>query len=140
MKEETTVNASTSLTFSCYVRLKDNEQILIDIEEYGLQMVNGNLSHIPTGVIKKVRLEELNYQSSFNMSGVALYALQVRGFKKDGGLRFRSEMAYRLDQKTIDQIPDEYHNYARGVFAERMIQLQKELTTMTNKGVQIGTI
>lgn len=130
-QEETKVNASNSLSFYCYVTLKDSEQILIDIEERN--WTNG--SYQGTGVFKKVRLEELSYNST---NTVSLYSLEVRGFRKDKGLRYRTEMVYNLDQKTIDQIPDEYHNYAREAFAKKMIELQEELTTMTNGGIQIG--
>lgn len=134
-QEQTNVNARSHLSFNCTTKLKDSEQILIDIEER--EWTNG--SYQGTGVFKKVRLEELTYNSSRNDNNtVSLYSLEVRGFKKDKGLRYRTEMVYNLDQKTIDQIPDEYHNYAREAFAKEMIELKEELTTMTNGGVQIG--
>lgn len=134
LQSETKVNTGRSLSFYCYVALKDSEQILIDIEER--EWVNS--SYKSTGKTRRVRLEQLSYQSRSNDGIATLYSLQVRGFRKDGGLRFRSDMVYHLDQKTIDQIPDEYHNYAREAFAKTVIQLQEELTTMTNGGLQIG--
>ena len=133
-QEETKVNANSYLSFSCNTKLKDSEQILIDIEER--QWTNG--SYQGTGVFKKVRLEELTYNSARSDNNtVSIYSLEVRGFRKDKGLRYRTEVVYNLDQKTIDQIPDEYHNYAREAFAKEMIELQQQLTTMTNEGLKI---
>lgn len=131
---ETKINGSGNLSFYCYVTLKDSEQIIIDIEEQA--WVGG--SYQKTGVIKKVRLEQLSYQSSGNNDIVVLHSLEVRGFRKDKGLRYRTDMVYHLEQKTIDQIPDEYHNYAREKFAKEVSELQDRLTTMTNGGIQIG--
>jgi len=132
---ETKVNANGNLSFYCRVTLKDSEQILIDIEER--EWTNG--SYQGTGVFKKVRLEELTYQSHrTNEPTVSLNSLEVRGFRKDKGLRYRTEMVYNLDQKVIDQIPDHYHNYAREAFAKEVVELQQELTTMINEGVKIG--
>jgi hypothetical protein len=134
LQEKTNVRTSTHLSFNCNVKLKDSEQMFIDIEEK--EWVNG--SYQSTGATRKVRLEELSYQSRYDDNVVSLYSLEVRGFKKDKGLRYKSEMIYHLDQKVIDQIPDEYHNYAREAFVKEMLQLQEELTTMTNGGVKIG--
>lgn len=135
IQKETKVSAYGNLSFYCTVTLKDSEQILIDVEER--QWTSG--SYQGTGVIKKVRLEQLSYQSARSDSPVvSLNSLEVRGFRKDKGLRYRTEMVYNLEQKVIDQIPDHYHNYAREAFAKEVIQLQEELTTMTNEGVKIG--
>jgi hypothetical protein len=133
LQKETKVNANGNLSFYCTVKLEDSKQILIDIEE---KEWRGG-SYQGTGVIKKVRLEQLTYQSRSNNDIVSLYSLEVRGFRKDKGLRYRTEIAYHLDQKVIDQIPDEYHNYAREAFAKEVLQLQQQLTTMTNEGVKI---
>jgi len=138
IQKETQVNTSSNLSFYSYVILKDSEQILIDLEEEEYKTVNGHYTKVKTGVIKKVRLEKISYQSGRSDSTVNLYSLEVRGFRKDKGLRFRTDMVYSPDQKVIDQIPDEYHNYAREAFAKEIIQLQEELTTMTNGGIQIG--
>jgi hypothetical protein len=134
VQKETKVNGNGNLSFYCYVTLKDSEQIIIDIEE---QAWRGG-SYQKTGVIKKVRLEQLSYQSKNDNDIVTLHALEVRGFRKDKGLRYRTEMVYHLDQKVIDQIPDEYHNYAKEKFAKEVSELQNRLTTMTNGGIQIG--
>lgn len=139
IKEETKVNTNSNLSFHCYVTLKDSEQIIIDIEEKDYQTVNGNYTLVKTGVVKKVRLEELIYQSDYADGIVKLSAIEVRGFKKDMGLRYRSDRYFSVDQEVIDQIPDEYHNYAREAFAKEVIELQQRLTKMTNKGVKIGS-
>jgi hypothetical protein len=135
VKEDTKVNANGNLSFYCYVTLKDSEQILLDVEER--EWTNG--SYKGTGVFKKVRLEELCYQSGGKDDIVSIYSLEVRGFRKDKGLRYRTERVYHLDQKTIEQIPDHYHNYAREAFAKKVIELQQQLTTMTNEGIKIET-
>jgi len=137
LQTETKVNAGSNLSFYCYVTLKDSEQILIDLEETEWTRVNGNFTQVSTGVLKKVRLEGLNYQAN-NDDEVVLYSLGVRGFKKDGGLRFRDEVTYYLTQKTIEQIPDSYHEYARKAFTEQMWELTGQLNHMMNKGVKIG--
>ena len=134
VREDTKVNASSNLSFYCYVTLKDSEQILIDIDEK--QWVNG--SYQSTGVIKKVRLEQISYQSGHSDNTVNLYSLEVRGFRKDKGLRFRTDRVYSPDQKVIDQIPYQYHNYAVEAFNKEMKELQDQLTHMTNQGVKIG--
>lgn len=133
MREETKVSAGRNLSFYCHIVLKDSEQILIDIEER--EWVNG--SYKSTGNTRRVRLEQLSYQSRSNDGIASLYSLEVRGFKKDKGLRFRSDMVHHFTKEVIDQIPDEYHNYAREAFAKEVIKLQEELTTMTNGGIQI---
>ena len=135
IQTETDVNVSSNLSFYCYVTLQDSEQIIIDIEE--TEWKNG--SYQPTGVIKKFRLEKLTYQnySLKNHSWVNLHSIEVRGFRKDKGLRYRTEYFHNLSQLVIDQIPDKYHNYAREGFAKEVVELQEQLTTMTNEGVRI---
>lgn len=135
VKENTNVNANGNLSFYCYVTLKDSEQILIDVEVK--EWTNGRCQG--TGVFKKFRLENLCYQSSGrnNDETVSLHSLEVRGFRKDKGLRYRTERLFRLDKEMIDQIPDHYHNYAREAFVKEAVKLQQQLTTMTNEGVKI---
>lgn len=133
VQHETKVNTSGHLSFYCYVTLKDNEQMLIDIEETEW---NGN-SWVGTGVSKKFRLEKITYQnySRTSYDWVNLYSIEVRGFRKDKGLRYRTDTFHSPSQLVIDQIPDHYHNYAREAFAKEVITLQERLTHMTNKGV-----
>jgi len=133
VQNETKVNVSGNLTFYCYVTLKDSEQIIIDIE--GTEWRNG--SYQSTGVIKKFRLEKITYQnySRTDHDLVNLYSIEVRGFRKDKGLRYRTDTFHSPSQLVIDQIPDHYHNYAREAFVKEVVTLQERLTTMTNKGV-----
>ena len=135
VQNETKVNTSGHLSFYCYVTLKDNEQMLIDIEETEW---NGN-SWVKTGVAKKFRLEKITYQnySRTDYNTVNLYSIEVRGFRKDKGLRYRTDQFHNIEQKMIDQIPDHYHNYAREAFAKEAIALQERLTLMTNEGVKV---
>jgi hypothetical protein len=117
------------------VTLKDSEQIIIDIPEK--EWTGG--TYKSTGVIKKVRLEQICYQSGYGDNPqVYLYSIEFRGFRKDKGLRYRTERLHSPDQEVIDQIPDEYHTYARVAFVKKVAELQEELTTMTNGGIQIG--
>jgi hypothetical protein len=138
---ETAVNENGSLGFYCSVALSDKEQIIIAVEETEGQWVNGNYTMVKTGEVNKYRLESLYYGKSYEQgdNGIYLSSLTIRGFRKDGHLRFRSETLYtaRLTKEVIEQIPDEYHNYAREAFAKSMVELQEELINMTNKGVQI---
>lgn len=137
IQKETDVNVSSNLSFYCYVTLQDSEQIIIDIEE--TEWRNG--SYQSTGVIKKFRLEKLTYQnySLKNHSWVNLHSIEVRGFRKDKGLRYRTEYFHSLSQLVIDQIPDKYHDYAREAFAKEVVELEEQLTSMTNEGVRIET-
>jgi hypothetical protein len=135
IQKETIVNTNSNLSFYCTVTLKDSEQILLDIEER--EWSNGNYQG--TGVIKKFRLEKITYQnySRTDYNTVNLYSIEVRGFRKDKGLRYRTDQFHNIEQKMIDQIPDHYHNYAREAFAKEAIALQERLTLMTNEGVKV---
>jgi hypothetical protein len=140
VKDKTEVNVSSNLSFYCYTTLNDKEQIIIEIEETEYKMIQNNYTRVSTGVIKKVRLEKIVYQRSRGDNHeVGLYSIEVRGFRKDKGLRYRTDTLYNPTQQVIDQIPDEYHNYAREAFVTEMKQLQEELTFITNEGVKIGT-
>jgi hypothetical protein len=136
---ETKVNLSSNLSVNCYVTLADTEQIIISIEETEGVWSNTTYTLKKTGVISKYRLERLVYQTGYgNHEGeVSLHAIQVRGFKKDGGLRYRDTQFYNLDKETLDQIPDKYHNYAREAFAKEVVKLQTRLTNLINKGVKV---
>ena len=64
----------------------------------------------------------------------------MRGFRKDGGLKFRDTSFYGqapVMNKVMPQIPDSYHDYAREAWAKEAIELQKKLTNMTAIGVQV---
>lgn len=136
---ETAVNKNGSLGFYCSTTLSDNEQLILSVEEMEGKWVNNEYTMVKTGEINKYRLESLYYGRGYTSgdNGVHLSSLTVRGFRKDGHLRYRSQTLHRLTKEVIEQIPDSYHNYAREEFAKSMIELQEELIAMTNKGVQI---
>ena len=135
--KETKSEGSTHLAFYCHTTLSDSQQIIIEIEGQDW----GSNGYKKNGVFSSYRLEKLNYQVGYakDNEGVKLYSIVVRGFRKDKGLKFRETQVYNLDQSVLDQIPDEYHDYARNEFAKGMAELQEELTDLTNKGLQIGT-
>ena len=139
---ETKVNVSNTLSFYCYTTLSDTEQIILEIEETDYKTVNGQYTQVPTGVVNKYRLESLIYTgySDGGTEGIHLDRIIVRGFRKDGGLKFRDTSFYGqapVMNKVMPQIPDSYHDYARQAWAEQAIELQKKLTNMTTIGVQV---
>jgi len=129
------VRAGGSLSFSCDVSLSEAEQIIISVEEAEYDWATQTSTK--TGVIKKYRLETISYRSGYSTDNeaVAISNVEVRGFKKDGGLRYRTEHLYRVTNDITEQIPDSYHDYARKEFAKSMVELQDRLTQMTNNGV-----
>ena len=140
-RPQTKVNAYYGVNFSCLIKLSDTEQIIVDVPE---MTYDYNASkYVKTGGIKKYRLEELSYGIGYGEEHqVKLEHIRVRGFRKDGGLRYRQETLWHLTdealKEVIAQIPDEYHNYAREEFAYKMVELQENLTKLTNNGVKIG--
>ena len=139
---ETKVQASNNLSFYCYTTLSDTEQIILEIEETEYKTVNGQYTQVPTGVVNKYRLEVLIYTgySDGMKDGIHLDRIVVRGFRKDGGLKFRETSFYGqapVMNKVMPQIPDSYHDYARQAWAKEAIELQKKLTNMTTIGVKV---
>lgn len=135
----TDTNMSSGISINCYVTLSDTEQMIISVEEKEGSWSNGNYVIAKTGVINKYRLEQLIYHTGFGdtRQGFNLESVKVRGFRKDGGIKFRDTCLYGLDKEVIDQIPDHYHNYAREAFAKEVVEMQTELTNIINKGVVI---
>jgi hypothetical protein len=141
INKETKVEGNGTLAFYCSTQLSDEEQIIIEVEEYEYQDINGSYKRVKTGAIHKYRLESLYYnRGHYGERGVELASLTIRGFRKDKHLRYRTEMLYGIDltKEVLDQIPDKYHNYARELFVKEMALLQDELTKLTNKGVKSG--
>ena len=143
---KTTVNTTSNISFYCYVRLSETEQIIVEKEIVNGNWVNGFFVSQPTGVMEKFRLEQLIYVGygeggNANQKGVYLERIVLRGFRKDGAIKYRDITFFcnspALD-KVLPQIPDQYHDYARKAFAEQSIKLQKELSTLINEGVKIG--
>lgn len=141
-RPQTKANTHSGISFSCDVKLSDSQQIIIDVPEVEWDYTINKYKK--TGVIKKYRLEEIQYGIKWgddNREQVILDGIKVRGFRKDGGLRFRDETLYYLTDELLKevmaQIPDDYHNYAREEFAKTMADLQQLLTAITNNGVKI---
>jgi hypothetical protein len=143
---ETKLQTSSSLNFYCYVTLSETEQIILNVEETEWKTINNKYTQVPTGEIKKYRLETLIYAGygdggrNNKGTGVFLDRIVVRGFRKDGGLKFRDTSLYGqapIMDKILPQIPDSYHDYARQEFAKEAIKLQEQLTILTNMGVTV---
>jgi len=127
-----TVNSNASFGFSCHVKLSDSEKILVDIttssyDDTQRKYIDHN---------EKAQLEELHYHTWGG--AVTLSSMVVRGFRKDGALRFRTTYVSQRDTaKVLKQIPAHYHNYAKEAFKKDMAKLQTELTKTINKGIQL---
>lgn len=141
-RPHTKIDTDSRISFSCDVELSDTQQIIIDVPEVEWDYTINKYKR--TGGIKKYRLEEIQYGIAWgedNKEQVILDNIKVRGFRKDGGLRFRDETLWHLTddmrKEVMAQIPDEYHDYAREEFASEMAKLQQLLTTITNNGVKI---
>ena len=140
IQTEAIMDTSSQIRFSCYVKLPEHEQIILDVEETDFQLINDQWQRVTTGVVKEYRLEELQYGMGWEEHNqVQLNHIKVRGFRKDGGLRHRDQYLNNVDltDSLMAQIPDSFHDYARQAFAEQVIELQKNLTELNNNGVKI---
>lgn len=127
-----TVSANASYGFSCYVKLSDTEKILVDVvtQEYDYT------SNQYVDKQEKMQLEELHYNTWDKT--VTLNSIVVRGFRKDGALRFRSSyVSQRNTASVIKQIPKHYHDYAKEAFKTEMLKLKTELELTIRAGVKI---
>jgi hypothetical protein len=147
---ETELNTSSNLSFFCYVTLSEKEQIILEREKIDGDWVNGVFVGTNTGIMEKFRLEQLHYsgygdgllnRATHSVdSGVYLDRITVRGFRKDGGLKFRDTQLYGASPavaEMLPQIPDHYHDYARQEFAKEAIKLQTQLKELIKAGVII---
>jgi len=147
---ETKLDTSSNLSFFCYVTLSEKEQIILEKEKIDGDWVNGVFVGTNTGIMEKFRLERLMYSgygdgmvkrvTNSVHSGVYLDRITVRGFRKDGGLKFRDMELYGASpavEKLLPQIPDHYHDYARQEFAKEAIKLQTQLKELIKAGVII---
>lgn len=126
------VSANASFGFSCYVKLSDTEKILVDVTTPTYD--NSTLKYVDKQ--EKVQLEELHYHNEHG--SVILSSMVVRGFRKDGALRFRSNyLAHKNTPSVIKQIPPHYHDYAKEAFKKEMLRLKTELELTIRAGVKI---
>ena len=135
---EATVNAQSSFGFSCYVQLAETERIFI---EMGQMVYDQNLrKYVLSADKEKYQLEELQYHLGYGdeANTATFHNAVVRGFRKDGALRYRTTyIPHHAIQEVLKQIPDQYHDYARQAFDEKMAELQKKLDTTIKNGVVI---
>lgn len=137
---EAKVNAQSNFVFSCYVELAEAEQILIEVAE---MVYDHNVNNWVSAPIKaKYRLERLDYRACRDYDGDDSLAKFdggiIRGFRKDGALRYRETYIPRQQfADVLAQIPDHYHDYAREQFAIHMARLQDQINDTTKNGLQI---
>ncbi len=122
------------LSMWCSVTLSDLDQIIIEVkeEEYDYSQHKFVLKGL-----KKVRLEEMSYDLSKDNTEFRLEAITVRGFRKDGGLRARTESFYEITAGIISQIPDHYHDKAREYFFEATQELSKNLQKVIDNDLKV---
>jgi hypothetical protein len=122
------------LTMACAVTLSDLDQIIIEVEdkEYDYSQRNYVLKGL-----KKVRLEELHYDLSQEQNEFRLDTLTVRGFRKDKGLRARTEHVGEITAGIISQIPDHYHDRAKDFFFEASQTLLKKINQTIDNDLKI---
>jgi hypothetical protein len=119
---------------ACAVTLSDLDQIIIEVEdkEYDYSQRNYVLKGL-----KKVRLEELHYDLSQEQNEFRLDTLTVRGFRKDKGLRARTEHVGEITAGIISQIPDHYHDRAKDFFFEASQTLLKKINQTIDNDLKI---
>jgi uncharacterized Fe-S cluster-containing radical SAM superfamily protein len=132
------VNARGSYGFNCNTQLADTERILIEITDQVYDHQLNQWVNSPEKV--KYQLEELQYRIGYgdNNNEVVFNNAIIRGFRKDGALRYRaSYLPHNAHAEALAQIPDHYHDYARKAFQDEMAKLQNELAITISKGVVI---
>ena len=122
------------VTMSCVVTLSDLDQIIIEVEDREYDYSQGK--YVLKG-LKKVRLEELHYDLSQEQTEFRLESLNVRGFRKDKGLRARVENVWEITAGVISQIPDHYHDRARDFFFEASQELLKKVNQTIDNDLKV---
>ena len=131
---ETKVSGNTYFSFTCYVDLADTEKILIELSDMEYDQSKGNW--VLSSTKQKYQLEQLCYTNEGNE--VKFYGATIRGFRKDGALKFRSTYLPSYNkQEAIQQIPMHYHDYAIKKFNDEMNELLNDVTTTIKNGVTI---
>jgi hypothetical protein len=127
--ETTLRNNYERLDFS--VDLPDLNQIVILANEgkYVWDSVTGNWTVSKDK--KKFRLIGFDYQ--LDEGSIVLHAIRGNFFTKANRVGSRDSYVHRFDKETLDQIPDELHDYARQHFT-------KELTPMLQKVIDTGLV
>ncbi len=118
----------------CQTTLSDLDQIIIEVEDKEYDYAKGQ--YVVKG-LKKVRLEEMSYDLNRNESEFRLENLTVRGFRKDGGLRARTELVHEITAGIITQIPDHYHDRAKEYFFEATQSLKNKITQIIDNDLKV---
>jgi hypothetical protein len=127
---ETTLNTNLErIDFS--VSLPDLKQPIIMALEGKYVWDNTTNNWGISKVKKKFRLTGFDYKLDEGV--IVLYAITGNFFTKANRVGARESYVHNFDQETLDQIPDELHNFAR----ER---LAKELTPMLQKVIDTGLV
>lgn len=138
---EAEVNSSASFGFSCYVTLADTERIIVELSE---QVWDSSLGrYVMSADKKKFQLERLHYRTGRDFDSDEHIAEFdggiIRGFRKDGALKFRESYIPRHQYKDVlAQIPDHYHEYARVAFDVEMAELKQQVETTIKNGLKIN--
>lgn len=138
---EAQVSAQSSFGFSCYVTLADTERIIIELSQQVWDSQKGRYVTLPEKL--KFQLERLNYCTVRDFDSDEVVAEfdggLIRGFRKDGALKFRETYIPRHQYKDVlAQIPDHYHDYAKEQFNIKMAELIKKVETTTKNGLKIN--
>jgi hypothetical protein len=127
--ETTLGNSYERIEFS--VVLPDMKQIVIMANEGKYFWDNTSNSWAISKDKKKFRLTNLDYQ--LDEGSIVLHAIRGNFFTKANRVGARETWITRFDQETLDQIPDELHDFARE-------HLAKELTPMLQKIIDTGLV
>jgi len=127
---ETTLNTNWErIDFS--VSLPDLKQPIIMAKEGKYVWDNTTNNWGISNAKKKFRLTGFDYKLDEGV--IVLYAITGNFFTKANRVGARESYVHNFDQETLDQIPDELHDFAR----ER---LAKELTPMLQKVIDTGLV
>jgi hypothetical protein len=124
---ETTLNTNWErIDFS--VSLPDLKQPIIMANDGRYVWDNATNNWGISKVKKKFRLKGFDYKLDEGV--ITLYAITGNFFTKANRVGARESYVHSFDQETLDQIPDELHNFARERFAKELIpMLQKVIDT-----------
>ena len=127
---KTTLNTSYErIDFS--VSLSDMNQLVIMANEGKYVWDSVTSSWTVSKDKKKFRLTAFDYQ--LDEGSIVLHAIRGNFFTKANRVGARETWVTRFDQETLDQIPNELHDFAREHFA-------KELTPMLQKIIDTGLV
>lgn len=113
------------------VALPDMNQPIIMASENKYAWDNATNQWAINKTKKKFRLTGFDYKLDEGV--IVLYAITGNFFTKANRVGARESYVHNFDQETLDQIPDELHDFARE-------HLAKELTPMLQKIIDTGLV